>query len=179
MEAHQGAGNGQAGLEQVGADSGAGGEVKTQQEKLAIPGAVAGIAEPELHGSDWITENTDRFFRSSEDVVRRHSISLTNRTPPRTSIAADILASSKPFQNTKLAVDELKDLTEKLSDFNSCISDSEGSTSSKVEETDGEKSASWKSMNEKKRYKKNKRKNSTTPNKDQFLKKSVLESSPL
>ena len=161
------------------------GGVGGQGEPGDTAGSHAGQAVPVVNGSqgrtsDWSTEFPDNmFFRSSDDVVRRHSISLTNRTPPRTSIAADILGSSKPFQRTKLAVEELKDLAEKLSDFNSCISDSGDSTSSKAEQTDDEKPTPWKTMNEKKRYKKNKRKHSTTPNKDQFLKKSVLESCPL
>ena len=55
-------------------------------------------------------------------VVRRHSISLSNRTPPRNSIAAEIINSTN--SRTKLLVDDIKSLSDRLSDFNSCISDS-------------------------------------------------------
>ena len=67
-------------------------------------------------------------------------------------------------------VNECKVISDQLSDFNSCVSElsSDGSdefTDEKNIETP------WTTMNERKRNKRNKRKNSLTPNKEEFLKK--------
>ena len=83
---------------------------------------------------------------------------------------SDILKTGQSIVRTKLMVNEIRDLTEQLSDFNSCVeyssddADTEGDLASKP----------WTSMNEKKRGKRNKRKHSLTPNKDDFLKKQNL-----
>ena len=64
-------------------------------------------------------------------------------------------------------VNECKVISDQLSDFNSCVSElsSDEFTDEKNIETP------WTTMNERKRNKRNKRKNSLTPNKDEFLKK--------
>ena len=120
----------------------------------------------------WNTGRSDLFtdFPSNEDIVRRHSVSLSNRTPPSGSIAAQILSSEQTLSLTKLAVKELKCVSDQLSDFNSCVSElsSEGSIES-ADETSLK--TTWTTMNERRRNKRNKRKNSLTPNKEEFLKK--------
>ena len=120
----------------------------------------------------WNTGRSDLFndFPSNEDLVRRHSVSLSNRTPPSGSIAAQILSSEQTLSLTKLAVKELKCVSDQLSDFNSCVSElsSEGSIES-ADETSLK--TTWTTMNERRRNKRNKRKNSLTPNKEEFLKK--------
>ena len=75
------------------------------------------------------------------------------------------------FQKTRIAVDELRDMTERLSDFNSCVSYS----SSSGDDDESDKQKSWQTLNERKRNRKAKRKHSLTPNKDQFLKKKVID----
>ena len=114
------------------------------------------------------------FWNSDEQTVRRHSISLTNRTPPRASIAADILDKTPFLSKTRLAVGEIRDLTDRLSDFISCNSDSDSSSSEYTESEGNVGNSGWKTMNEKTREKK-KRKNSSSPNKDLFLKKQALD----
>ena len=146
--------------------------------ELPNPGPIITSA---LHGTSvlsgpdsetWNTSRSDLFsdFPTSEELVRRHSVSLSNRTPPSGSIAAQILSSEQILSKTKLMVNECKVISDQLSDFNSCVSElsSDGSdefTDEKNIETP------WTTMNERKRNKRNKRKNSLTPNKDEFLKK--------
>ena len=113
-------------------------------------------------------------FKDNYNLVRRHSISLINRTPPHQSIAAEILGSCKSTTRDKarLLVNEITDC---LSEFNSCVSDFSSDKSSDENDdkvNEGEKNNS---MNEKKRTKRNKRKNSLTPNKDFFMKKQNTE----
>ena len=122
-------------------------------------------------------------FPDSETVVRRHSVSLTNRTPPRFSLAADIL-NSRPLgprvESHSSLLASITDLQEQLSEFNSCqeeLSDS-SSTNSGDETQHQELPTLHKSANEKKRERRRKRKLAVTPGKEQFLKKQNTQSSP-
>ena len=141
----------------------------------------AGIAG-QSRGSDsvnlgeWTTGHPDIFRRSTEDLVRRNSISLTNRTPPKNSLAADLLATlGSSSAGVKVATTEIRDWSERMSDFNSCISQSD-SSSSEYADREEVSNLGWKTMNDKKREKRKKRKNSLTPNKDLFMKKQALNS---
>ena len=62
----------------------------------------------------------------TDSVVRRYSLSLSNRTPPKGSLEADLLGTLTPgtaVSRTKFMVNEVKDLTDQLSDFYSCVSE--------------------------------------------------------
>ena len=115
---------------------------------------------------------------SNMAVVRRHSISLINRTPPKDSIAGEILeANSRPdFLKAQAALNDLKGLTDQLSDFGSCLSSFDSSEDSGEEKQGVESTANegFKSMNDKKRNKRNKRKLKISPGKEIFLKKPNL-----
>ena len=92
-----------------------------------------------------------------------------NRTPPKGSLAEDLLSTNSPrsdLQKTKSALNELKDLTDRLSEFGSCWSNSESAHSDIPHEE-------CNSSKEKKKRKK-KRKLQVTPDKDSFLKKPNL-----
>ena len=111
--------------------------------------------------------------------MRRHSLSL--RTPPPGSLAAEILdhqtnSATPHFTVAKTLLNNLTELTSKISDFESCVSsaDDERDTDvdTKSEDIDD------KSANDKRRFSKQKRKHSTTPNRDFFLKKPNTSSSP-
>ena len=119
------------------------------------------------------TENPELLLKFSDrEVVRRHSISLMNRTPPLNSLAADILGSHTPslaLSRTNLMFNDIKDLADRLSDFNSCVSELSSSEDAD-HECEGENKG-WVTMNEQKRKRRLKRKNSLTPNKEIFLKK--------
>ena len=112
---------------------------------------------------------------SNGGVVRRHSLSLQNRTPPRGSLAADILETGSPRSDllrTKSMLNDIKYMAEKLSDFGSCLSSSSsGGENSEVENSE---IGDFKNLNEKKRNKKKKRKLKLTPGKGTFLKKPNL-----
>ena len=101
----------------------------------------------------------------AEDLARRHSLSLLNRTPPQGSLAADLLGLPE-FRNTNLSSlsDNIKDLAETLSDFNSCIS------TSPSEASDSENKKEWSV------FKKRKRKKS--PKQDENLKKIDMRITP-
>ena len=99
-----------------------------------------------------------------EDLARRHSLSLLNRTPPPNSLAEELLGSNllkEPSKNLAL-MNSIRDLTESLSEFNSCISTSEGSES--------EASFSKRGLKKRKRKK--------TPDKQELFKKANLKVSP-
>ena len=103
---------------------------------------------------------------TNSEVVRRHSISVIDRTPPRGSIAEEILSRHQGFQKAKSALNDLKDLTDQLSEFGSCVSSNQSSSESEEETVQQHKNT-----NEKRRLKKNKRKLKVTPDKEEFLKK--------
>ena len=113
-------------------------------------------------------------FPSDKEVIRRHSISLTDRTPPPNSIAAEIIGKPSSLTAAKSLLAQIADLKESLSDFNSCAESlPESSTTSDDTSDDLEEKTEVKSknMNEKKREKKRKRKSVQTPNKEDFLRK--------
>ena len=93
------------------------------------------LLESSLSKYDW-NEETD------EKVVRRHSLSLMRRTPPKDSLAAEILgtnnfqAKNKETHMSKSIMDSIRDMQEVLSDFNSCQSTLDDSTSSSNESSD-------------------------------------------
>ena len=115
-----------------------------------------------------VSENKD-----AADLARRYSLSLRDRTPPKGSIAEDLLLTSRPvLEKTNLMINELKD---QLSDFASCMS-SQASSDDSNNEKDS-KSDSFQTVNEKKRIKKSKRRHKMTPTKEMFLKKPNLAKS--
>ena len=129
---------------------------------------VKAISENQSHISSFadarkIFENPEFIQPSAADIVRRHSISIINRTPPKNSIAEDLLQTESrrhSLLRSASLLEEVKDLTEQLSEFGSCISS---------DESDKE---SFTSVNEKFSNKKKKRKLKVTPQKKEFLKKS-------
>ena len=120
-------------------------------------------------------------FTSTSDLVGRYSKSLHNRVPEPNSLAADLLSVSSPKQS-KLALlsRDIAGLTESLSDFNSCV-ESAADVSSSSDDSDIRQEPErkeFKSMNEKKRGRKAKRKLLVTPNKEEFLKKPNNQKTP-
>ena len=70
---------------------------------------------------------------SNESFLRRHSLSLTNRTPPRNSIASEILGNNSPsLLRTRSMLNELRGITEQLSEFGSCLSSTGNSSGSEA-----------------------------------------------
>ena len=91
------------------------------------------------------------------------------------SIAAQILESATPrpdLLRTKSMLNELKDLTERLSDFGSCLS---SLSSDEYSGEENSENGGFKTMNEMKRSKKKKRKLKLTPGKEEFLKRIVID----
>ena len=85
-------------------------------------------------------------FPSVPQLVRRHSMSILDRSPPPDSLAAQLLASRNLTKiSSKGLLSEIADIRESLSDFNSCIeSDGETSEDSENGENDPEKrNTSW------------------------------------
>ena len=118
---------------------------------------------------------TSDMFEKNEDLVRRHSISIIDRTPPPNSLACEILESRKVSQALRTSIlSNIADIQESLSDFNSCaesLGESCDSTDDGELDLKKDDNHEFKSSNEKKRAKKLKRKLSLTPGKEQFLKK--------
>ena len=108
------------------------------------------------------------------ELVRRHSLSM--RDIPPDSLAAEIL---NPRVRNKSLLNNIRDISRKVSDFESCQSslssarsDSEGST------TEHSEIQGFKTMNNKKRSYRQKRKASLTPKKEDFIKKQNKSRSP-
>ena len=121
-------------------------------------------------------------FPSDKEVIRRHSISLTDRTPPPNSIAADILGKHSTLTAAKTILAQIADMKESLSDFNSCVESPPGSSSSSDDNDDDLKekyTLNHMNMNDKKREKKRKRRSVQTPSKEDFLvKKANTQKTP-
>jgi hypothetical protein len=106
---------------------------------------------------------------SNDMLVRRNSLSL--RSPPAGSLADEILnqdtaISDQYYANAKNILSNLKEMSERYSDFGSCHS-----SSSEASADDG-----FKTLGRKKKSRKHKL--SITPGKEYFLKKPHLASSP-
>ena len=115
----------------------------------------------------FVEEN--QFHLSSEDLVRRHSLSL--RSPPLGSLASEILNTPSYQYNqakSKTLISDLKEIADKLSEFRSCKSSVSSSDSEREQFGDND---GFQTMNSKKRGWKNKRKLKTTPRKESLLKK--------
>ena len=76
-----------------------------------------------------------------EELARRHSLSLLNRTPPEGSLAAQLLGYPQtsnlnvpkaPLKSHQL-LDNVRELAESVSEFNSCISSGSSSEESDYE----------------------------------------------
>ena len=93
------------------------------------------------------------------------------------SIAADLLQSRPPRASLKSSNEIIADLKETLSDFNSCH-ESLGELSGSSDEGQENLEHAFKTVNDKKREKKKKRKLALTPGKEQFLKRANTQASP-
>ena len=126
---------------------------------------------PDTNAKILSQEHSNRALASPGSLARRHSISLIDRTPPKESLAAEFYNLQTPsFIRTTSLLNELKSVTEQLSEFGSCLSSSSSSDfDDRLEVTGG-----FQTTNEKKRNKKKKRKLKITPEKEQFLKKPNL-----
>ena len=125
--------------------------------------------------------NLSSQFDSRETMVRRHSLSTIDRTPPSNSLAADILDLNLPkvtLSTSRSILSNISQIQESLSDFNSCVESQESSSSLSEEEADLKQNDEFKTAKDKRREKKNKRKIKWTPSKDQFLKKQNTQISP-
>ena len=112
---------------------------------------------------------------SNDDLARRHSLSM--RDIPPGSLADEII---NPVVIKNSLLEDIKDISKKVSDFESCHSalSSLGSDtdSSTTEHSDLK---AYQTMNSRKRGFKKKRKASLTPRKDEFLKRPNESGSPL
>ena len=135
-----------------------------------------GEGELDCHNPHPILKSSD--FPSNSVLVRRHSLSLMDRTPPPNSIAADILGSNLSFQAAKALWTKIAEVQDSLSDFKSCVSSASSSDES-ADDLKQVENVKFVTANEKKREKRKKRKLALTPDKDQFLLKKVnLQNSP-
>ena len=104
---------------------------------------------------------------AASESVQEKTSTTAQGAPPASSATASGGPLSLP---AALSPIDIKNLCEPLTDFNSCVSSTEES-SDNADNEDEESGNKFETMNEKKRAKRNKRKNSLTPNKDSFLKK--------
>ena len=141
---------------------------RNQPTATKSPGSLPDKFTPSI--IDWSEE-------SNENFVRRYSLSLTNRTPPKFSVAADILGAKQPDGHKSLAknslMDSLKDIQDVLTDFNSCYSTSNLESSSADDNSDLKKETNI-SPSRKKRKKKAK----SALSRGDFLKKQDTKPSP-
>ena len=121
----------------------------------------------------FLDENKENL--DNEKVARRYSLSL--RSPPFGSLAAELLepsSSATPhFQRAKSLLTDLKEMTARFSDFESCLSSSDNEGSAKETDDNG-----FKNMNDRKRGWKNKRKTSSSPSEREYFMRANRNSSP-
>ena len=124
-------------------------------------------------GFSALLNDSYQYSLSNSELVRRHSLSL--RSPPKGSIADEILGSAKAkdspsLERTRSLLAEVKDLQEQLSDFASCKESSDSSC-----DEDAKEREVFRNVDDSKRGFKKKRKASGTPPKEFFKKKQYLE----
>ena len=114
------------------------------------------------------TPDPSMLFMSNFDLLKRHSLSL--RSPPNGSLAAEILGKDQPPSNLQLEKVKamMSDVREALTDFDSCVSSGSDDDSSKSPAEGG-----WQSHRKRK-----KSKSMTPPSRDYFLKKQNIGISP-
>ena len=140
----------------------------TANKSASLPDIRFDEENPEFENSSLLNMNQI----SPGTLARRHSLSLFDRTPPGKSLAAELIGSKTPsLLRTESILNEMRTISEHLSDFGSCLSMS-SSDSDSVEDIGA--SGGFQTLNEKKRNKKKKRKLKLTPGKEQFLKKPNL-----
>ena len=106
----------------------------------------------------------------TEELVRRHSLSLLNRTPPKDSLAADLLGGNNSrLQHVNSLLSSIKDKVESLSDFNSCFS---SQSSGDESESQSSKADAWIEPKKRKRKK-------SPGEKEDSLKRVNLKASPV
>ena len=146
----------------------------TSTPALSVNPVMVTVPQPLSPLSPFSKENTipeTPDLLSSDNLVRRNSISL--RVPPLGSIADDILeAEHNPgnhYLKARTILSDLKELSERFSDFGSCKEDTS---------VDGNSSSDDGVFKTQRRHQRRKRKKSITPEKDFFLKKPNTSSSP-
>ena len=120
--------------------------------------------------------SSDSEWPSVPTLVRRHSLSMRSQ-PPR-SIASEVIQSVEKrssFDRAKNLLSEVRDLSSRLSEYESCWSSDTGNEEGEAFD-DGE--GPFKTMNERKRGWRKKRKISNSPTKESFLKKQNVSCSP-
>ena len=145
-------------------------DIVIQVERASISNEVLDIGSPKslpearTEIKDWAEE---------VELVRRHSISLINRTPPKGSLAEDILTPKPLNMHAKSLMNSIQDIKEVLSEFNSCQSTLGSSSSEEEDQVDGAKS-----LDKSKQSKKRKKKNKKGYERGDFIKKLDNKSSP-
>ena len=89
------------------------------------------VSESSNHENFTCGSSTGVYHESStSQLVRRHSLSLLDRSPPPNSLAAELLASSKLTRiSSKAIMSDIADIRGSLSDFTSCIESTEDDSS--------------------------------------------------
>ena len=137
------------------------GESLAEEECSPLSGNIPGLLSPLM------SPTKDEHFRSptwpayeAEDLARRHSLSLLNRTPTSGSLAAELLGPNVSHASiTHLStISNVREIMESLSDFNSCLS-----ASSSSEGSEKENAADFKESVKKQKWRK-------TPNKVEAVK---------
>ena len=118
----------------------------------------------------------------TNEVVRRHSISLCNRTPPRKSLAADILGTSNTLTDTSRSIlTSMADLQDALSGkeehFNSAKEELSETSDEDLQQCKN-KSPAAKSPKSKHLKKKKRKLEGSSPDQNGTMKKKDLRSSP-
>ena len=127
-----------------------------------LPPPITPIAKSPSHeifvpASRLLSQLGGDIFSDNSDLVRRHSLSILDRSPPANSLAADILGATGSFtmRAKKSILANIADIQESLTDFNSCQDSSSESSSA---EEDGslkkEEHNGFLTVNERNRHKK-------------------------
>ena len=128
-------------------------------------------------GAASVIAELDSNLLANEDLVRRHSISLRDLLPAG-SIADEIIHHNLLKHRSHKLLDDIRDMSKKMSDFESARESLTDSSSDESIINPPAPEIAFETMNSRRRKYRNKRKNSQTPNKETFLKKSHQSSSP-
>ena len=145
------------------------------QSTMVSPCTSLNQSQLDFGAASVITE-LDSNLLGNEDLLRRYSLSM--RDAPCGSIAGDILHPPNLQHRQSKLLNDIRDMSKKMSDFESAQESLTSSTSDSSSSSDSsDHQQPFQTMNSRKRGYRNKRRNSQTPNKETFMKKSNLSSS--
>ena len=125
--------------------------------------------------SNFVAENEEQLEQDDPNFIVKHSLSM--RSPPKCSLADEVLNNKKSLDRAHTMLTELRRMSIKLSDYDSCISTDDETSSETLKMAAGNVGSKIPNENSKIFSSRLKRKDRNTPPKESLLKKPNISTS--